>query len=72
MHYEHYWIYCPDCNRTLVVEARLETNCERDEMVVCPMCGQELGEVRADLGYDFVGLACGYLYPGKECYGSEA
>jgi hypothetical protein len=29
----------------------------------------ELGEIRADFGYDCIGMACGYIHPGKPCYG---
>lgn len=69
MEYDYSWVYCRDCNTTLVVESRLENGCERFEQVVCPGCGGELGEIRADFGYDFVGVACGYLHPDRPCPG---
>jgi len=40
-------------------------------MIVCPKCGLELGEIRADYGCDCIGMACGYIYPGQACCGSE-
>ena len=71
MEHEFNWVYCPECNTTLVVEARLQDGCERYEQLVCPWCGRELGEVRADLGCDFIGIACGYVQPGSPCYGAD-
>jgi ribosomal protein S27E len=67
MEYEFHWVYCPDCNQTLVCESRLEGAGDRFEQVVCPVCGRELGEIRSDGGYDFIGLACGYLNPDRPC-----
>jgi len=69
MEYDFSWVYCPECNITLVFECRLAKDGERTEMVVCPRCGMELGEIRADFGCDCIGMACGYIYPGKPCYG---
>jgi transcription elongation factor Elf1 len=69
MEYDFSWVYCPECNITLVFECRLEKDGERTEMVVCPRCGVELGEIRADHGCDCIGMACGYIYPGKPCCG---
>jgi hypothetical protein len=69
MEYEYYWIYCSSCDMTLVLESRVELNGEGLEAVICPQCGLELEEIRADDSYDFVGIACGYLYPGKPCCG---
>ena len=72
MEYEFDWVYCPECNRTLVLESRVEKGSGCFEMVVCPICGMELGEIPCDGGYDFIGTACGYLYPGKPCCGADA
>lgn len=69
MEYDFHWVYCPDCNQTLVCETRVEPDGQGYEQVVCPLCGRELGEVRTDGGYDFIGLACGYVNPGKPCTG---
>ena len=71
MEYEYYWIYCPDCNMTLVLESRVEQDGDCVEKVTCPQCSMELGEIRADDSYDCVGIACGYLYPGASCSGGS-
>ena len=71
MEYEFNWVYCPDCNTTLVLESQIERDGEGCEMVVCPGCGGELGEIKADGGYDFIGMACGYVYPGRPCCGRD-
>ena len=69
MEYEYYWVYCSSCDMTLVLESRGEQDGEGLETVICPQCSLELEEIRADDSYDFVGIACGYLYPGKPCCG---
>jgi len=69
MEYDFNFVYCPDCNITLVFECRLEKDSERTEMAVCPQCGGELGEIRSDHGYYCIGMACGYVYPGQPCCG---
>jgi len=66
---EYHWVYCPDCNMTLVFESWVERGGEGVEQVICPQCGRELAGIRADDGCDCIGVACGYLYPGKPCCG---
>ncbi len=71
MEYEYDWVYCPDCNMTLVFESWVERGGEGVEQIICPQCGRELAWIRADDGCDCIGLACGYLYPGKPCCGGS-
>ncbi len=69
MAYECYWIYCPDCDMTLLFESRVEKDGRGHERIVCPQCGEELAVVRADSGCECIGLACGYLQPDMPCWG---
>ena len=69
MEYEYHWIYCPDCDMTLVFESRVERDGEGYEQIICPECGAGLAEIRTDDSCDCIGLACGYLYPGRPCCG---
>ncbi|MBE0481794.1 MAG: hypothetical protein IBX68_12575 [Dehalococcoidia bacterium] len=68
---DYHWLYCPVCNMTLVFESRVEEEGEGVENIFCPQCGYALGAIRTDGGCDCIGLACGYLYPGKPCCGGE-
>ncbi len=46
MAYECYWIYCSDCDMTLLFESRVEKDGRGHERIVCPQCGEELAVVR--------------------------
>ena len=69
MELDYSWVYCPDCNMTLVFESQGEPDSMRSEQIACPRCGMDLGEIRSDHGFDLIGMACGYLYPGQPCCG---
>lgn len=70
MEFEYNYLYCSKCDMTLLAEANLlEESKELFEKVNCPECGTYIGEIRADGGYQFIGIACGYLYPGRPCCG---
>ena len=64
MEYEYNWLYCPDCDMTLVFESGVEE-------ITCPQCRNDLGEVRVDDSCQCIGLACGYLQPGMPCCGGS-
>ena len=69
MDYEYHWIYCPDCDRTLVFESGVEGEGEDVELIVCPDCGRELAEIRTDEGCYCIGIACGHMFPDQGCRG---
>ncbi len=71
MELEYYWLYCPDCDMTLVFESRVEKEGRGQEQIVCPQCWRELAVIRADDGSECIGLACGYLQPGMPCRGGS-
>ena len=72
METEYNWLYCPNCDMTLIAEAQLlGEGHERYEQVSCPECGTDMGTIRADDNYQFIGMACGYLYPGRPCCGGD-
>jgi len=73
MEYEYNYLYCPYCDMTFVAEASLLGEGQgRLEQVNCPECGTNLGEIRTDDDFQFIGIACGYLYPGRPCCGGDA
>jgi len=71
MELEYHWIYCPDCDMTLVFESRVERDGQGQEQIVCPQCRRDLALIRADESSECIGLACGYLQPGMPCCGGS-
>lgn len=69
MEYEYHWIYCSDCDMTLVFESGVERDGQGFEQIECPQCGEDLATVRVDDVCQCIGLACGYLQPGMPCCG---
>jgi len=35
MEYEYHWVYCPDCDMSLVFESRVERDGEGGEQIIC-------------------------------------
>ena len=71
MEKEYNWIYCPDCDLTLVFESLINDDSEAVQKVTCPRCDTELAEIRADDGCYCAGVADGHLYPGRPCCGRD-
>ena len=53
--FEYNWIRCPRCNRPHAFEATIQGDVPVYEQVSCPECGEDLGMIRADLGYRYIG-----------------
>ena len=53
--YEYNWLHCPKCDVTRAFEARIGEGDAEYRQVTCPDCGEDLGGIRADLGYQYIG-----------------
>ena len=51
----YYSRYCEKCDKTIVIKASRVEGFSDYENVSCPDCKADLGEIRADEGYDIVG-----------------
>lgn len=65
----YYWFYCDHCRKTFLFEATIQRGFADHEMVECPKCGKQFGEIRADLGYTFISEITGNFGSGC-CQGS--
>jgi hypothetical protein len=53
--YECNWLHCPGCDVTRAFEARIAKGDPEYKRVFCPACGEDLGEIRADAGCQYIG-----------------
>jgi C4-type Zn-finger protein len=53
--YEYNWLHCPSCDETHAFEARTGGAAPLYRRISCPVCGHGLGEIRADLGFQYIG-----------------
>ncbi len=53
--YEYNWLDCANCDETYAFETIIGNGAATYEHVRCPVCGSDLGEIRADLGYSYLG-----------------
>lgn len=53
--YEYNWLDCPRCEKTLAFEAQVREGKAEYKQVVCPLCGENLGETKAGPGYKYIG-----------------
>lgn len=52
-------IYCDGCDCTFDYEAQVGWGAPNYEKFKCPQCGKELGELRADEGYQITSSSSG-------------
>ncbi len=69
----YWWFYCSHCRRTFLFESKILRGESDDEMVNCPKCGGQFGEIRAELGYTFIGSRRGNFGKGlsQGCFPDE-
>jgi NAD-dependent SIR2 family protein deacetylase len=64
--YIYHYFYCDQCDKTFLFKATIERGgCTDYEIVKCPRCGKQFGEVRADFGCTLIGEKTGNLGNGS-------
>jgi hypothetical protein len=64
----YHWFYCDQCSKTFLFESKIQRGFADYEMVKCPKCEKQFGEIRADLGCISIGEKRGYFGSGS-CQG---